>query len=41
MRRHLRHRSHGPDYWRAVGRVMPDYERRREGLRRSGAGLAW
>ena len=38
---HLRHRGHGRDYWRAVGRVMPDYERRREELRRYGAGLAW
>ena len=38
---HLRHRGHGRDYWRAVGRVMPDYERRREELRRCGAGLAW
>ena len=26
---------------KAVGRVMPDYERRREDLRRCGAGLAW
>ena len=26
---HLRHRGHGRDYWQAVGRVMPDYERRR------------
>ena len=38
---HLRHRGHGRDYWRAVGRIMPDYERRREELRRCGAGLAW
>ena len=38
---HLRHRGHGRDYWQAVGRVMPDYERRREDLRRCGAGLAW
>ena len=38
---HLRHRGHGRDYWQAVGRVMPDYERRREDLRRSGVGLAW
>ena len=38
---HLRHRGHGRDYWRAVARVMPDYERRREELRRCGAGLAW
>ena len=38
---HLRHRGHGRDYWQAVGRVMPDYERRREDLRRCGVGLAW
>lgn len=38
---HLRHRGHGPDYWQALGRVMPDYERRREDLRQRGSGLAW
>ena len=38
---HLRHRGHGRDYWQAVGRVMPDYERRREDLRQRGVGLAW
>ncbi len=38
---HLRHRGHGRDYWQAVGRVMPDYERRREELRRCGVELAW
>ena len=38
---HLRHRGHGRDYWQAVGRVMPDYERRREDPRRCGVGLAW
>ena len=38
---HLRHRGHGRDYWQAVGRVMPDYERRREDLRQRGVGLSW
>ena len=38
---HLRHRGHGRDYWQAVGRVMPDYERRREDLRAYGVGLDW
>ena len=38
---HLRHRGHGRDYWQAVGRVMPDYERRREELRKCGFALAW
>lgn len=38
---HLRHRGHGRDYWQAVGRVMPDYERRREELRRRGSRWIW
>ena len=38
---HLRHRGHGRDYWRAVGRVMPDYERRREDPRQLGSRLTW
>lgn len=38
---HLRHRGHGQDYWQALGRVMPDYERRREDLRQRGAEFAW
>ena len=38
---HLRHRGHGRDYWQAVGRVMPDYERRREDLKRCGITLEW
>ena len=38
---HLRHRGHGRDYWQAVGRVMPDYERRREELRQRGFALSW
>ena len=38
---HLRHRGHGRDYWQAVGRVMPDYERRRRDLRERGAFLVW
>ena len=38
---HLRHGGHGRDYWKAVGRVMPDYERRREDLRQRGVDLAW
>ena len=38
---HLRHRGHGSAYWQALGRVMPDYERRREDLRQRGVGLAW
>ena len=38
---HLLHRGHGREYWRALGKVMPDYERRREELRRVGARLEW
>ena len=38
---HLRHRGHGHDYWQALGRVMPDYERRREDLRQRGVELVW
>ena len=38
---HLRHRGHGRTYWQAVGRIMPDYERRRDDLRRCGSELAW
>ena len=38
---HLRHGGHGRDYWQAVGRVMPDYERRRRDLRERGALLVW
>ena len=38
---HLRHRGHGRDYWHAVARVMPDYERRRADLRQCGIRLNW
>ena len=38
---HLLHQGHGMDYWRALGKVMPDYERRREELRRIGSRLEW
>jgi predicted metal-dependent hydrolase len=38
---HLRHRDHGPAFWATLGRVMPDYETRREDLRRLGPSLVW
>ena len=38
---HLRHRGHGRCYWQDLGRIMPDYERRRQDLRQRGVGLAW
>ena len=38
---HLLYPGHGRDYWQAMGRVMPDYERRREELRRTGGRFVW
>jgi predicted metal-dependent hydrolase len=38
---HLRHQEHSKAFWAALGRAMPDYERRAEDLRRIGARLAW
>ena len=38
---HLRAWGHDRDYWQAVERAMPDYERRREQLRECGGGLGW
>ena len=38
---HLRRRGHDREFWQTVGRVMPDYERRREELRQCGDRLAW
>ena len=38
---HLQHRGHGRDYWQAIGRVMSDYERRRQELRQQGARFVW
>ncbi len=38
---HLRHRNHDAAYWREVGRLMPDYEERRQALRRRGPELEW
>ncbi len=38
---HLQHRHHTPDFWAALGRVLPDYEERREALRRIGERLVW
>ncbi len=31
---HLRQMNHGPEFWRVVASVLPDYERRRQALRR-------
>lgn len=38
---HLLHHGHGRDYWQAVGRVMPDYERRHKELKALGNRLIW
>ena len=36
---HLAHMDHGPAFWAAVGRLMPDHEAPRRWLRAEGAGL--
>lgn len=38
---HLRCPDHTRDFWAALGRVMGDYEVRREALRRLGRAMAW
>jgi len=38
---HVEHPSHGPAFWAALGRIMPDYEARRAVLRRVGGKLEW
>jgi hypothetical protein len=38
---HLLHPDHTPAFWSALGQAMPDYEARREKLRRLGPKLVW
>ncbi|HYG64346.1 MAG TPA: M48 family metallopeptidase [Thermoanaerobaculia bacterium] len=38
---HLLHPGHTRDFWAALGRILPDYEERREALRRLGDRLVW
>jgi len=38
---HLIHSDHGREFWAKLGRVLPDYEARRERLRVLGPSLAW
>jgi len=38
---HLAHPSHDRAFWAALGRKMPDYEARRQGLRDLGPDLVW
>ena len=36
---HLREPHHGPGFWQLLGRVMPDYDERKQELAKRGAGL--
>jgi hypothetical protein len=36
---HLIHRNHSKDFWDMVGRIFPDYERRKEWLKNYGIKL--
>ncbi len=38
---HLIHPDHTRDFWATLGRVMPDYEARREKLRLAGRAMVW
>lgn len=38
---HVLHADHGRQFWAALGRVMPDYQRRRDELRKNGPSLEW
>lgn len=38
---HLAYPDHTREFWAMLGRVMPDYETRREGLRRLGRVMVW
>jgi hypothetical protein len=38
---HLRHPDHTEAFWAALGKVMPDHEKRKNDLRRVGARLVW
>jgi len=38
---HMHHPNHTPAFWSALGRVMPDYERRRARLKALGSSLVW
>ena len=38
---HLAHPDHTRDFWATLGRAMPDYEVRREALRRLGRQVVW
>lgn len=38
---HLRQADHTREFWATLGRAMPDYEERREGLKARGPMLSW
>lgn len=38
---HTLHDNHGREFWRTLGRVMPDYEERKQQLRALGPRLDW
>lgn len=38
---HLRERSHGPEFWRLLQQVMPDYELRKRWLEENEAACRW
>jgi len=38
---HLLHADHTREFWATLGRVMPDYEIRREKLRQAGRAMVW
>jgi hypothetical protein len=38
---HLRERGHTAEFWAFLGKVMPEYERRRDALRQIGSRLDW
>ncbi|MBN2196243.1 MAG: M48 family metallopeptidase [Polyangiaceae bacterium] len=37
----VRHPDHTREFWAKLGRVMPDYDERRQRLRAMGARLGW
>jgi predicted metal-dependent hydrolase len=38
---HLQHEDHSAEFWATLGRLMPDYEQRRDRLRTLGSELVW
>jgi restriction system protein len=38
---HLVHADHTAAFWKRLGKIMPDYEIRRRGLREMGRGMEW